>query len=77
MDDSDCSSISFNGVDCMIDEVVIISANIILIPLIVIGRVPDVVLIPLFMIDICYTLIWIFAIGASHVTTGGEIWKQK
>ena len=61
----------------MIDEVVIISANIILISLITLGRVPDIILIPLFIVDICYTLIWIFAFGAAHVTTGGEIWKRK
>jgi len=61
----------------MIDEIILIITNIIIIPLIIINKLPDVLLIPLFMIDITYTLIWVMSIGCAHIMTEGEIWNPK
>lgn len=61
----------------MIDEIVLIIINIIIIPLIIINKLPDVLLIPIFIIDIIYTLIWVMSIGCVHIMTEGEIWNPK
>ena len=61
----------------MMDEIILIIANIIIIPLIIINKLPDVLLIPLFIIDIIYTLVWAMGIGCTHIMTRGEIWNPK
>ncbi len=77
MDDPNSGSIDFNGDDCMIDEILIIAANIFLIPLIIINKIPKIVLIPIFIIDVIYVLIWMVAIGTTHIMTKGEVWSKK
>jgi hypothetical protein len=61
----------------MIDEIVLIITNIILIPLIIINKLPDIILIPLFVIDIIYIPLWIIGIYCAHIMTRGEIWNPK
>jgi hypothetical protein len=69
VDDPDCSSSYFDGGDCMIDELILIIANLILIPLAVLNPDNNVVttmLIPLFIVDIIYFITYILGISLSQ-----------
>lgn len=73
MDDPDCSSIDFDSGDCMIDELILIIANLVIIPLAVLN--PDnimvtTILIPLFVFDIVYFITYILGINLSQFIRG-------
>jgi hypothetical protein len=73
VDDSYFSSIDFNSGDCMIDELILINANLVIIPLAVLN--PDnimvtTILIPLFIFDIVYFITYILGISLSKFIRG-------
>jgi hypothetical protein len=73
VDDSYFSSIDFNSGDCMIDELILIIANLVIIPLVVLN--PDnimvtTILIPLFIFDIVYFITYILGISLSKFIRG-------
>jgi len=73
VDDPNCNGIDFDSGDCMIDELILIIANLVIIPLAVLN--PDnimvtTILIPLFVFDIVYFITYILGINLSQFIRG-------